>query len=399
MRVDSFRDTWLVGGVRSAFGRFGGALRDVTVVDLGAQVVGSLLERHAWPADELAEMIMGIGMIEGGLMVPARQIAFAAGLPEDLPTLAIDRACCSGTTIAGLAAGSGRAQHGRAVVCLGADVMSRTPRLLHGSRWGQRLGSLDIEDLLLMQSPITGTSIAEYVGQVALEHGVDRRDQDAWALASHERYFSALGAGFFDDEIVPVTSPAGEVSKDEQPRADTSLEALAALPTVRNSPTITAGNAPGLNDGACALLVAGGDAIAAHPVGPLARIHSYLQTAEAPTSSAYLPGLAIARLAEHAGIAPTDIDVVEINEAYAATPLVSVHRLSGGDPGVEKELLSRTNVNGGAVAIGHPVGASGARLLLTAARQLVRQGGRWAVAAICGGFGQADAMLLEQPHD
>ncbi len=397
MRVDSFRDTWLVGGVRSAFGRFGGALRDVSIVDLGIDVVGSLLRRYPWPVEDLAEMFLGIGMIEGGHMVPARQIAVGAGLPEDLATLTIDRACCSGMTSVGLAA-LGRAGRGGAVLCLGVEAMSRTPRLLHGTRWGQRLGPLDVEDLLLMRSPLTGTSIAEYVGEVSIEHGVDRGDQDGWALGSHERYFAALRAGYFDQEVVPVKTPAGELSRDEQPRADTSLEALAALPTVRNSPTITAGNAPGLNDGACALLVAGGDAVEARGIEPLARVHSYVQTAQAPTSSAYLPGLAVARLAAAAGIAPTDIDVIEINEAYAATPLVSVRRLSGGDLGLEKELLSRTNVNGGAVAIGHPVGASGARLVLTAVRELAGRGGRWAVAAICGGFGQADAILLERPH-
>lgn len=395
MRVERLQDVWLVGGVRSPFGRFGGSLRDVAMVDLGAQIIASLIDRHPWPMDEIDDFIMGIGMIESGLMVPARQIATKAGLPEDLPTLTVDRACCSGATIAGLA-GRAIATGASVVLCLGAETMSRTPRLLHGSRWGQRLGQMDVEDLLLMRSPITGTSIAEYVGKVALEHGIDRGNQDAWAFGSHERYFAALGSGHFDGEIVSVRTPNGQFDRDEQPRSDTSLKALSELPTVRNSPTITAGNAPGLNDGACALLVATGSQCRSRGVRPLARIHSYLQTAGSPTSSAYLPGLAVAALAEEAGVAPDDIDVIEINEAYAATPLVSVRRLSGGDPGLEKELLSRTNVNGGAVAIGHPIGASGARLLLTASLELARREGRWAIVSICGGFGQADAVLLER---
>jgi acetyl-CoA C-acetyltransferase len=162
---------------------------------------------------------------------------------------------------------------------------------------------------------------------------------------------------------------------------------------VRNSPSVTAGNAPGLNDGAVALVVA--DRAAAGDRVPLARVAAYLQTAESPISSAYLPGLAIRRLVEEQGLRPEDLDVIEINEAYAATPLVSIRRLADNDPALEEKLLQRTNMNGGAVAMGHPVGASGARLALTAARQLRETGGRWAAVAICGGFGQTDALLLE----
>ena len=394
MRVETPRDAWLVGGVRSAFGRFGGALAGVPLVDLGTQIARSALEHTGWAAESLGDFNVGVGMIEAGLMVPARQIAFEAGFRDDLPSITVDRACCSGTAIIGMASRTLDGGTG-SVLCLGVETMSRTPRLLHRSRGTDRYGDLEVEDLLLMRSPLTGTSIAEYVGKVALEHGVDREAQDEWALGSHSRYFAARDAGFFDDELVPVSTPDGEHTEDEPPRSDTSIEKLSALPTVRNSPTITAGNAPGLNDGACAVVVATADEAETHGRTPLARIHSYLQTAGSPTSSAYLPGLAIQRLAEEAGISLTDIDVIEINEAYAATPLVSIRRMAGADPGLEKELMTRTNVNGGAVAIGHPIGASGTRLALTAARRLSRNGGRWAAVAICGGFGQADALLLE----
>ena len=393
MRVEHPDDAWLVGGIRSGFGRFGGALRDVSMVDLGSRIVRAVLEGYAWPETAIDEFDVGVGMIEAGLMVPARQIAAAAGLPAHLPSITVDRACCSGAAVVGLATRA-LATGARAVVCLGVETMSRTPRLLHGTRGTDRLGDLEVEDLLLMRSPLTGTSIAEYVGRVALEHNVDREAQDEWALGSHQRYFAARDAGFFNDEIVPVETPTGTHLEDEPPRRDTSLERLAALPTVRNSPTITAGNAPGLNDGACAVIVADGATTRERGETPT-RIHSYLQTADSPTSSAYLPGVAIARLCTEADIAVGDLDVIEINEAYAATPLVSVRRMAGGDPGLEKELLARTNANGGAVAIGHPIGASGARLVLTAARRLAREGGRWATIAICGGFGQADAILLE----
>ena len=396
MRVEKPADAWLVDGVRSPFGRFGGALREMSLPDLGAQTVSAALAKGGWPAAAIDELDVGVGMIEAGLMVPARLIAMRSGLDETLPSLTVDRACCSGVSIVGIGA---RALGGGAgaVLCLGVETLSRTPFLLHDARWGKRLGAPVVEDLLLMRSPLTGTAIARYVGEVALEYDITRSDQDAWALRSHQRYFSALKEGFFDEEVVPIQIGSGEFSADEHPRRDTTLEALAALPTVHGSPTITAGNAPGLNDGACALIVATeAEASERHAV-PLARIVSYLQTAGAPNSSAYLPGLAILELLAESGLSVLDLNVIEVNEAYAATPLVSVRRIADGDPGLEKELLSRTNKNGGAVAIGHPIGASGARLVLTAARELARSGGRWAAVAICGGFGQTDALLLERP--
>jgi acetyl-CoA C-acetyltransferase len=252
-----------------------------------------------------------------------------------------------------------------------------------------------VEDLLLMHSPVVDEPIASYVGRVALDHGVGREEQDRWALTSQQRHAEATARGYFTDEITPVETPKGPFSEDEHPRPDTTLEALGRLPTVRNSPTVTAGNAPGLNDGAAALVVADRDSAWSHGRQPLARVAAYLQTAETPISSPYLPGLAIHRLLEEQELKPEDLDVIEINEAYAATPLVSIRRLADRDLALEEKLLQRTNMNGGAVAMGHPVGASGARLVLTAARQLRETGGRWAAVAICGGFGQTDALLLE----
>ena len=396
MAVEPFTDVWVVGGKRSAFGRFGGALRDVPSIELGRQVVAATLDACDWPAEELGELYMGTGMIEGGLMVPARQLALAAGLPQTLPSLTVDRACCSGATTIGLGARSIEGGTG-SVLCVGVESMSRTPRLMHGTRWGSRLGPIEVEDLLLLESPVTGSPIAQYVGEVSLEHGVSREDQDRWAVRSQARHAGARERGFFDDEITPVDGADGAFQTDEHPRPGTTLEALATLPTVRNSPTITAGNAPGLNDGAAAVILSGRSAARQMGADPAVRVAAYLQTAESPTSSAYLPGLAIRALLEHQGLEPTDLGVIEINEAYAATPLVSVRTLAG-DSDLEETLLERTNVNGGAVAIGHPIGASGTRLALTASRQLVETESRWAAVAICGGFGQTDALLLENVH-
>jgi acetyl-CoA C-acetyltransferase len=386
---------WLIGGVRTPFGKFGGGLRDVPLVDLGVHTVNAVLERFAWPIERVAEMNVGIAMLEGGLMVPARQIALRAGLPETLPTLTVDRACCSGMTVAGLGMRTVR-DGASSVVALGAESMSRTPRLLHETRWGQRRGDMVVEDMLLLRSPVAGKSIATYAGEEALALGVGREDQDRWALRSQERYFAAAQAGYFDEEIVPVATPQGELAADEQPRPNVTLEALAGLPTVYDSPTVTAGNAPGLNDGACALLLGDETAAAASPTPPLARIRSYVAISGGPTSAVYLPGQAIAQLLEREGLSAADVDVIEINEAFAATAVTSVRTLAGGDAGLERELLDKTNTHGGAVAIGHPTGASGARILLTAARALAERRGRWAAVAICGGFGQTDAMLLER---
>jgi acetyl-CoA C-acetyltransferase len=384
---------WLLDGVRSPFGRFGGGLRDVPVDQLGVTAIDALRRRASSLVERADELIVGMAMIEGGLMVPARQVAVRAGLPESLPTLTIDRACCSGMTAVGLGL---RAVRGGAAVALamGLESMSRTPRLLHETRWGAKRGDLTVEDLVLLRSPLSGMPIAVYAGKEALERGVTRQQQDEWALTSHQRYFAAREAGYFDDEIFPVETGATTVAHDEQPRADSSLEALSRLPCVYDGPTVTAGNAPGLNDGVCALALGDEQAVALLGHGPLAEVRAHHQTAGSPTSAVYLPGVAIKAVLDRAGLTLDDLDVLEINEAYAATVLTSVRTLAGGDAGLERALLERTNINGGAVAIGHPTGASGARITLTAARELRRRGGRWAVAAICGGFGQTDAVLL-----
>ncbi|MGW0325570.1 thiolase family protein [Nocardia sp. NPDC003183] len=393
--MQPMQPVWIADGTRTPFGKFGGSLRELSVIDMAKQTLESLLTRTQWPIDDIDELIVGMAMIEGGLMVPARQLAYAAGLPETLPTLTIDRACCSGMAAVGLgvrAIGAGA----RSALTIGVESMSQTPRLLHETRWGSKRGDLTVEDLLMLRNPLEGgVSIARSVGLEAQARGIGREEQDNWALQSHERYFKALAEGYFHGEVSAVSTPHGIVEVDEQPRADTSIEKLSRLTPVYGGPTVTAGNAPGLNDGAVALMLAGEQALSGNAVTPLAKVHSYLQTASTPTSSVYLPGVAIGRLIEEAGLTAGDISVIEINEAFAATAVVSTKALAGGDFALERELASRTNVNGGAVALGHPTGASGARLVLTAARQLQRSGGRWAVAAICGGFGQTDAVLIE----
>ena len=241
--------------------------------------------------------------------------------------------------------------------------------------------------------------IAVYTGDEAIRRGVDREAQDAWAVESHQRYARAEADGYFGFERFAVEAPGTKgtstlVTLDESPRPDTSLEKLAKLKPVYGGKTVTAGNAPGLNDGAAFLVLCRRDFARAHGLEPLARIVDYVQVSGAPTSGTSTPASAIIRLAERAGADACGWDAIEINEAYAATPLVSTLTLAGGDPGKAARLRTRTNVHGGAVALGHPLGASGARIVMTLINGLRRRGGGRGVAAICGGFGQGDGLLV-----
>jgi acetyl-CoA C-acetyltransferase len=289
------------------------------------------------------------------------------------------------------------AGHADLVVCGGYDSLSRTPLWAPRARKARPGDAAAFDpaalpyDPLLLRSPVQDKAIADYTGEEALAHGVTREMQDDWAALSHERYFRADSAGFFDAERFAVAG----VASDEGPRRDTTREALAALPTIYASPTITAGNAPGLSDGAAFVMLA--TAAKAEKLGlpALARITDYAQVAGEPTSGSYTPALAIRSLMKRQGRAMYEIDLLEINEAYAATPLVSTLRLGSRNPTLAAGIRERTNVHGGAVALGHPLGASGARITMTLVNALTKRGGGRGVAAICGGYGQGDALMVE----
>jgi acetyl-CoA C-acetyltransferase len=285
-----------------------------------------------------------------------------------------------------------------AVVCGGFESLSRTPILWPRQR--ARIGDVAAGDPLLMRGMIVDRPIAVYTGDEAMRRGVDRHQQDEWALSSHERYFMADGEGYFEAERFTVDASdskgrPGRIAKDESPRRETSLEKLAALKTVYGGSTVTAGNAPGLNDGAAFLIATTARMAKDRGLEPLARLVDYTQVCGSPTSGTTTPAQAISRIAQRNHIAPTAWDLIEINEAYAATPLVSTLELTGGNAIAAKTLRERTNVHGGAVAIGHPLGASGARIVMTLINGLRRRGGGRGVAAICGGFGQGDAVMVQ----
>jgi len=385
----------IVDGARTPFGRLGGELADHQSFELAGSVIQVLAKDI--DGDAIDELILGVGIVSSGAIAPARRALHEAGLSLEISSVAVDRACCSGMTAIGMAADRIGLGQRRAVLAGGMESMSQTPLMLRAPRTGAKIGNQTVEDVLLMRSPLADAPIAKYVGEVAISYGVDREAQDKWALRSHQRYFAALDKGLLADEIRvnPIGRSGARVEIDEPPRRDTSLEKLARLKPVYGSPTVTPGNAPGLNDGAAAVLVVGESLAKAENLDIKARILDHISMAGSPTAAVYLPAHALQRLLKANGKTLNDLVVIEINEAFAAVPGVSLRVLANGDSKALESLEERTNVNGGAVAIGHPVGASGARITYSLILEARRRGGGLAAAAICGGFGQTDAILLE----
>lgn len=391
-------DVVVAGVARTPFGRFEGRLAGVDAPRLGALAIDEAVRRAGIAAGAVDALYGGVGMIASAMLTPVRQAVLRSTLPETTPSAAIDRACCSGMTALGIAFKDIRVGEANAVVAGGFDALSRTPLLWPRHR--ARIGAVTADDPLLLRGTIVEQPISVYSGEESLRHGVDREQQDRWAVQSHARYAAAQAQGYFDFERFAVSVPgangAGEtMAQDESPRPDTTYEKLARLKPVYGGKTITAGNAPGLNDGAAFLVLCRRDFAQAHGLARLARIVDYVQLCGGPTSGTSTPGRAILRLAERNGCKPLDFDLIEINEAYAATPLVSTLAIADGNLPMAERLRERTNVHGGAVALGHPLGASGARLVMTLINGLRRRGGGRGAAAICGGFGQGDGMMVE----
>jgi acetyl-CoA C-acetyltransferase len=321
-----------------------------------------------------------------------------AGLPVELPSETINKVCASGMRAVALADQAIRAGDLDVAVAGGMESMSNAPYVLQGARFGYRMGNRELVDAMVhdgLVDPFTRMHMGEHNTDVADECHITREEQDRWALASHQRAISAMDEGRLAEEIVPVevSNPKGGValvSEDEGPRRDTSLEALAALkPAFRQEGTTTAGNAPGINDGAAALVVVSEAYAAQAGLRPLARILSIANMAQQPQYFPTTPARAARKALEKAGLTPTDVDLWEINEAFAAVAAYAA-RVLEIDPAI-------VNVNGGAVAFGHPIGASGARIVLTLALELRRRGGGIGVASICSGTAQGDAMVIEVP--
>ncbi|MED1742805.1 acetyl-CoA C-acetyltransferase [Brevibacillus borstelensis] len=388
--------TVIAGGARTPFGKLGGSLKDVSAVDLGAIVIREALQRSGVSAEQVDEVIMGMVVQAGAGQIPSRQAARKAGVPWSVASQTINKVCASGMRAVTMGDQIIRAGDGQIIVSGGMESMSNAPYALAGARYGLRMGDAALQDLMMhdgLTCPFDQVPMAIHGSNVAEEYGITREEQDRWAYRSQQRAVQAMNAGLFDEEIVPVAVPQrrGEpllVTRDEAPRPDTTLEGLAKLPPVyKKDGTITAGNAPGINDGAAAMVLMSEERAAEAGVKPLATILGHAQVgAEAPYI-ATTPGLAIQKLLEKTGTRLEEIELFEVNEAFAAVTLTS-----GKIVGWDEE---RVNVNGGAIALGHPIGASGARIVLHLAHELKRRGGGLGVAAICSGAAQGDAILIK----
>jgi acetyl-CoA C-acetyltransferase len=377
----------IVSAVRTPFGKLGGALKDYEATELGSLVIRTALDRAGLENDEVEYVIMGQVLQGGAGQAPARQASIGAGLPIEVPSDTINKVCASSIRAVEVADQMIRAGDHEVVVAGGMESMSNAPYILKKARFGYRLGDGTLIDLMThdgLTSTFDKRHMVEQASFVARELGIAREDQDKWALRSHQRAVDAIDEGRFRDEIVPV----GEVDTDEGPRRDTSLEALAKLkPVFDPEGTTTAGNAPGVNDGAGALVVVSEEFAQKRGLEPLATIVSQGYVADDFAYLARTPAKAGQQALERAGKAIDDVERVELNEAFSSVVLNSTKML-GADP-------EKVNVNGGAVALGHPIGASGARILSTMIYELRRNGGGLGLAAICSGGGQGDALLLE----
>jgi len=377
----------IVSAVRTPFGRLGGALKDYEATELGSLVIRNALDRVGLENDEVEYVIMGQVLQGGAGQAPARQASIGAGLPIEVPADTINKVCASSIRAVQIADTMIRAGDHDVIVAGGMESMSNAPYALKKARFGYRLGDGTLIDLMThdgLTSSFDKRHMVEQASFVSRELGISRESQDEWALRSHERASQAIDEGRFKDEIVPV----GDFDTDEGPRRDTSIEKLAALkPVFDPEGTTTAGNAPGVNDGAGALVVTSEEFARERGLEPLATILSQAYVADDFAYLARTPANSGRQALAKAGKTIADVERVELNEAFSSVVLNSTKML-GADP-------EKVNVNGGAVALGHPIGASGARILGTMIYELRRNGGGLGLAAICSGGGQGDALLLD----
>jgi acetyl-CoA C-acetyltransferase len=377
----------IVSAVRTPFGKLGGGLAGRQATELGAIAIRAALDRVGVTDDEVEYAIMGQVLQGGAGQAPARQAAIGAGLPVSLPADTINKVCASSIRAVEIADQMIRSGDHSVILAGGMESMSNAPYALAKARFGYKLGDGALVDLMVhdgLTSTFDGRHMVEQASFVSRELGITREEQDEWALHSHQRALAAQDEGRFADEIVPV----GDVSADEGPRRDTTLEKLAGLePVFDPEGTTTAGNAPGVNDGAGALVVTSEEFARKRGIEVLATIVSQGYVADEFAYLARTPAGAGNVALEKAGKTIGDVKRVEVNEAFCSVALNSTRMLEA-DP-------ETVNVNGGAVALGHPIGASGARILSTMIYELRRQGGGLGLAAICSGGGQGDALLLE----
>src|SRR5215210_1776656 len=387
--------TVVLGAARTPFGKFGGVLSPLSAPELGGAAIREAIDRSGVEDGEIGHSIFGVVVQAGIGQIPSRQANFHAGLPFSLTTETLNQVCASGLRSATLAETLIRAGDYEVILAGGMESMSNAPYILPQARWGARMGDTPTIDAMMHDGLLDAfehVNMIRFGTEGARRFDISREQQDEWALRSHQRAAAAADEKRLAEEItgVKVAGKKGEttyVDSDEPIRRDTTLEKLAALRPVDEGGTVTAGNAPGVTDGAGALVLAGEGFAARRGLKPLGTIVAHAKVAEEPPDLLTVPGSAGKLALERAGWSADDLDLVEINEAFAAVAIHST-RVLGVDPDI-------VNVNGGALALGHPIGASGARILTTLLYELRRRGGGKGLAAICSGGGQGDAVLVE----
>ncbi len=387
--------TVIIGSARTPVGKLGGGLSSLPATELGGIAIKAALERAGVEPDQVEHVVMGQVIQAGAGQVPSRQAQINAGIPKEVSSETVNKVCASGIRAAGIIDQAVRAGDLDIAVGGGMESMSQAPYLLPNARFGFRMGDVKALDSMIhdaLTNPFTDKQMFAEATEVGDELELTRPDLDRWALRSHERVIAATDDGRLSDEIVPVTVKGRKgdtvVEVDEAPRRDSSLESLAKLPGLAGKEgSHTAGNSPGVNDGAGAVVLASDDWAEKNGKEVLATIVAQGAVADDFPYLARTPANAAKQALEKAGLQPSDIDLWEINEAFASVTLNSIRML-----GIEED---RVNVNGGAVAIGHPVGASGARILGTLIHELRRRGGGYGCAAICSGGGQGDAVIVK----
>lgn len=387
-------DALIVDATRTPWGKFGGALKEHRASDLAALLIRRLVERTGVDAGTVDNVILGQVLQAGAGQLPSRQALIGAGLPESTPSTLVNKVCGSGMRAVTLAAGLIRSGENRLVFAGGMESMSNTPYYDTHTRWGARMGNKTLIDGMVFDGlwcAFDDVHMANQADEMAARREVSRAAMDEWSVLSQQRWGAAQDSGYFEREITPVPNRRDPnhvaLARDESPRPNSTAERLGRIGTVYGTAAITAGNAPGVNDGAAVLLLASEEEAARMGARPLARVAAWAESAGPPREFPVASAHAIEKVLAKTGLSISEIAAIEVNEAFACVPLICGQELHWD--------AERVNRHGGSVAMGHPIGASGARLVLTAAYQLRETGGKYAVAAICSGTGQGDAILLE----
>lgn len=396
----------IVSACRTPFDKFGGAMRELSSIQLAVESMKNVVDRINFKKEDVDVIYYGTAVpSEEGQYgnSPGRQALLKAGFPPETTTLTVDRACCSSMAAFQLAYKDLLLGECDVAMAVGSENLSNVPILMPSKvRWGTKAMDVVSWDPMAHVGYDDWNPVSVDTENVANRYGITREEMDEWSVGSHQKYFVAKEAGKFDCEVVPFTVVDKKGNEtvmqyDVSPRQDTSMEKMAKLKPVYGTKIITAGNAPGLNAGSSAIILMREETAKEYGLEPLAYVKAIAAVAAEAENIPTVPAKAIQQLVKRAGVSLKDVDVIEINEAFSAMPLVSTKILADGDEAELERLRTITNVNGGAVAIGHPMGATGCRLIMTTMFELIRRGGGIGCAALCGGLAQGDGVMLEVP--